>query len=229
MRFRLIFLLFCHTKVWFKPKLSREKGKPGLSEILARFVLNLIKALRTHLQLLLEIQGTKWRMCTPSPAWRRGCPPATQRRQRLSFSLGMLQVMLTEGLNVGLHFRRRAFCIGLELVQAERARHRDEGLEKRWLITSWLRRMNSRKTKLCVASGVSLVLVKVRLVPSSMLWPTSGQYWQHFVRPLSTTVVSMTTKVLWASNTICQKSRTVLAMGPEPRHHVDTHIHKFAI
>lgn len=73
--------------------------------------------------------------------------------------------------------------------------------------------MNSRKTKLPVESASSLLHVSCRL-SSSRVSPSAGQYLWHFVRPLSTSVVTMTTNVLPCSTTICQKSRTVEFRGP---------------
>ena len=41
-----------------------------------------------------------------------------------------------------------------------------------------------------------------------------GQYWAHFSRPISLSLVSITTMVLLCSHSILQKSSVVSASGP---------------
>jgi hypothetical protein len=81
-------------------------------------------------------------------------------------------------------------------------------------VTSKFVSRNSRNTKLPVGSTSSLVQVTCKW-PNSKVCNTAGQYWWHFVRPRSTRGVTITTRVLCASTTICQKSTTVFGSGPE--------------
>ena len=88
------------------------------------------------------------------------------------------------------------------------SRKKSEHLTK---LTLTSRSINSRKTK--VSSIFSEVDVSVRFHSVRVSF-SAGQYWWHLVRPRSTSVVSMTTRVLPASRTICQKSATVDDSGP---------------
>lgn len=80
-------------------------------------------------------------------------------------------------------------------------------------------RTNSRKTKLLVESDSSFVVFSRKDGPNSRVSETDGQYLAHFERPLSINVVTITINVLWASNTICQKSFMVFCNGPARRIH----------
>lgn len=74
-------------------------------------------------------------------------------------------------------------------------------------------KVKSLKTKLPESSVSSLVHVTVKS-NSSIFSPTDGQYLWHFVLPRSTTVVSITIRVLPASLIMCQKSSEVDGKGP---------------
>lgn len=87
-------------------------------------------------------------------------------------------------------------------------------LMMRAALTHLSHKTSSRNTKLPVSSASSLRHFTENELPMSNSSPSIGQYWWHFGRPRSITVVSITIKWLLSCWTMRQKSVVVVDNGP---------------